>query len=130
MRETLSPQRTQASPYIIPIVVHVIHNGEPVGIGTNISDAQILSQIEVLNNDYKRLNVDAANTPAEFAAVAGSLDITFVLARQDPEGVPSNGIVRVKSPKSGWTFEQDVILKSLSYWPAEDYLNLLSLIHI
>src|SRR6187551_2961633 len=44
-----SSGRTAAGPYIIPVVVHVIHNGETVGTGLNISDAQINSQITVLN---------------------------------------------------------------------------------
>jgi hypothetical protein len=72
-------QRTQAA-YQIPVVVHIIHNGEAVGSGVNISDAQVLSQISVLNKDYKRLNADASNTPAEFQSVAGAFDIEFVLA--------------------------------------------------
>src|SRR5687767_1112935 len=46
--------RTQAGPYKIPVVVHVIHNGTAVGSGINISDAQIISQLEVLNKDFKR----------------------------------------------------------------------------
>src|SRR5690606_36658564 len=65
--------RRQAEPYQIPVVIHVIHNGEPVGVGANISNAQILSQIRVLNADFQRQNADAADTPAAFASVAGSL---------------------------------------------------------
>ena len=42
----------------IPVVVHVLHRGEPVGTGRNISDAQIQSQIDVLNEDFRRLNAD------------------------------------------------------------------------
>src|SRR6478736_3583396 len=34
-RLTKSNQRTQTGPYIIPVVVHVIHNGESIGTGTN-----------------------------------------------------------------------------------------------
>lgn len=55
--------RQQAGPYRIPVVVHVIHNGEPLGTGTNISDEQILSQIDVINKDFNRLNADAISTP-------------------------------------------------------------------
>ena len=88
-------QRT-ASTYQVPVVVHVIHNGEAVGSGKNIPDAQILSQLAVLNKDYNRLNIDADETPAEFLPVAGAFDIEFVLAKQDPEGLPTNGIVRVQ----------------------------------
>lgn len=117
-------QRPQASTYQIPVVVHVIHNGEAVGTGTNISNAQILSQISVLNKDYQRLNTDAANTPAEFAAMAGSFDLEFVLAKQNPEGLATTGIVRVQGSKTSWTMSDNYLLKSQSYWPAEDYLNL------
>jgi len=88
-------QRTQAI-YQVPVVVHIIHNGEAIGSGTNISDAQILSQISVLNKDYKRLNSDAGNTPSEFLPVAGAFDVEFVLAKQNPEGLVTDRIVRVQ----------------------------------
>jgi hypothetical protein len=117
-------QRKQSPPYKIPVVIHIIHNGEAIGSGTNISDAQILSQIKVLNNDYKRLNADASNTPSDFAPVAGSMDITFVLAKQNPEGLATSGIVRVQGSKSSWTINDNYELKSLSYWPSQDYLNI------
>jgi hypothetical protein len=117
-------ERKQSPPYKIPVVIHIIHNGEAIGSGTNISDAQVLSQIKVLNNDYKRLNADASNTPADFTPVAGSMDITFVLAKQDPEGLATNGIVRVQGSKSSWTINDNYELKSLSYWPSQDYLNI------
>jgi hypothetical protein len=115
--------RTQAV-YQIPIVVHVIHNGEPVGVGRNIPDAQILSQIQVINDDFNRNNADASQTPPEFAAVAGSIDIEFVLAKQDPDGLPTNGIVRVQGSKSGYTGNETGLFKAQSYWPAENYLNI------
>ena len=122
--KTQGTQKKQSATYKIPIVVHVIHNGEPVGTGTNISDAQILSQITVMNDDYKRLNADQTNTPAEFAGVAGSIDIEFILAKQDPEGLASTGIVRVKGSKFSWTLADNTLFKSHSYWPAENYLNI------
>lgn len=116
--------RTSTGPYKIPVVVHIIHNGEAVGIGTNISDEQVFSQMRVLNEDFKRLNSDASQTPALFLPVAGSLDIEFVLARQTPDGEPTNGIVRKQGNKSGYIFEEEVLLKSQSMWPPEDYLNI------
>lgn len=123
-KNTGSANRTKAGPYQIPVVVHVIHNNEPIGTGLNISDAQVLSQIKVLNNDYKRLNADAMNTPAMFQSVASSIDLQFVLAKQDADGLPTTGIVRVKGSKSGWTVDDDALIKAQSYWPAEKYLNL------
>lgn len=119
-----STKRQKGPPYKIPVVVHVIHNGESIGTGTNISDAQVASQISVLNEDFRRLNSDASNTPAVFVPFAGSMDVEFALAKRDPEGLPTNGIVRVKGSKNGWTQADDYELKAQSYWPAEDYLNL------
>lgn len=118
-----STQRTQAT-YQVPVVVHIIHRGEAVGTGTNISDAQIISQINVLNKDFNRLNTDASDTPAEFTSIAGSMGIEFILAKQDPEGLATTGIVRVQGSNSSWTMNDNYELKSQSYWPAEDYLNI------
>src|SRR5258708_9614659 len=92
--------RVQGSSYVVPIVVHVIHNGEAVGTGTNISDAQILSQIKVLNDDFERLNADTTKTLTEFIPVAGKFPITFVMAKQDPNGIATHGIVRVKGTQT------------------------------
>lgn len=108
----------------IPVVVHVIHNGEVVGSGTNISDAQIISQIKVLNNDFKRLNADTVNTPAEFLPRVGSVNIEFALAKQSPDGTTTNGILRVRGTRAQWNINNDSQLKSLSYWPTENYLNI------
>lgn len=117
-------KRSQVGPYNIPVVVHIIHNGEPLGIGTNISDEQILSQINVLNKDFKRLNADANQTPGLFQPVAGSLDIQFVLARQDPNGAPTSGIVRKRGGKTSYVMADDATLKAQSYWPSENYFNI------
>lgn len=116
--------RQQAGPYQIPVVIHIIHNGEPIGVGPNITDAQVASQLRVLNEDFRRENADASNTPPEFASLAGSLDIEFVLAKQDPEGQATTGILRLNGGRSSWTMNNNYALKSLSYWPAEQYLNI------
>ena len=123
-KENISSRISAAATFKIPVVVHVIHNGEAVGSGSNISDAQIASQIKVLNNDFKRLNADTSKTPSDFLSRAGKINIEFVLAKQSPDGVFTNGILRVKGTKSQWTMNDNNILKSLSYWPAEDYMNI------
>ncbi|HEX8059307.1 MAG TPA: zinc metalloprotease, partial [Cyclobacteriaceae bacterium] len=115
--------RTNAT-YVIPIVVHIIHNGEAPGTGSNIPDAQVISQIRVMNADYQRLNSDASQTPVEFASVASGIDVRFVLAKQDPDGLPTTGITRRQGTKNSYSSNDDVELKSQDYWPAEDYLNI------
>ncbi|RCS26112.1 zinc metalloprotease [Polaribacter sp. WD7] len=60
----------------IPVYVHVVYSNS----NENISDAQVASQIKVLNDDFRRANSDANNTPNEFASVAADSEITFTLA--------------------------------------------------
>ena len=50
-----SSGRVEATIVSIPVVFHVIHNGESVGAGTNLSEEQIQAQIEVLNEDFRRM---------------------------------------------------------------------------
>lgn len=123
-RQKLEMRVNAAAIFKIPVVVHVIHNGESIGSGTNISDEQILSQLRVLNNDFNRVNADTSKTPSEFLSLAGRINIEFVLAKQSPDGNVTSGIVRVKGTRSQWTLDDNAALKRLSYWPAEDYLNI------
>ncbi len=119
-------QRTQADRRLIPVVVHVIHNGTPEGSGANIPFSQIEAQIRILNEDFRRLNADTIFTPAEFLGVAADANIEFVLAKQDPNGLPTNGVVRVVGPKTTYSpnIQSDVeLIGQTSLWPPEDYLN-------
>ncbi|NDE60904.1 MAG: zinc metalloprotease, partial [Cyclobacteriaceae bacterium] len=115
---------TQAVPRVIPVVVHVIHNGTAVGVEANISDAQILEQIRILNEDFRRLNADANRTPTEFLPVAADANIEFILAKQDPNGLPTNGIVRRQGTKTAYAPEDATLIGQLSQWNPEEYLNI------
>lgn len=110
--------------YEIPVVVHVVHKGESVGDITNIPFEQIKNQIDSLNNDFRRLNHDKSDTPGSFAADAADVKIEFVLASRDPEGLPTDGIVRVVGNQSSFTINEAIDLAANSYWPAEEYLNI------
>ena len=59
----------------IPVVVNVLYRTA----SENISDAQIQSQIDVLNADFNATNSDFSSTPALFSGVAANVGITFVL---------------------------------------------------
>ncbi len=98
----------------IPVVVHIIHNG---GI-ENISDTQVHSQIEVLNEDYGKMpgtNGDGNGVDTK---------VRFCLAKIDPIGRCTNGIVRIKSPLTNHQSYQRALLKELSFWDNERYLNI------
>ena len=72
----------------IPVVVHVVWNTN----AENISDAQIFSQIDVLNDDFRRTNSDASNTPSVWQNIAADCQIEFCLASIDPNGNPTTWI--------------------------------------
>ena len=114
--------KRQKSVYYIPVVVHVIHNNG----SENISKAQIESQITVLNEDFRRLNSDASNTPSSFQSVAADCEIEFFLAQKDPNGSCTDGINRVVS--ATYTDldanSEDAALKQLIQWDPSMYLNI------
>ncbi len=120
----LNSQKTFATVLDIPVVVHIIHNGEALGEGSNIPDEQVISQIEALNEDFRRLNADANETLAQFLSVADDMEINFVLAKRDPEGLPTNGITRTQGLQANFGLTEAASLSSTSYWPAEDYMNI------
>ena len=93
-------------------------------MGSNISDQQITSQIDVLNEDFRRMNADASNTPLSFQPVASDIEIEFILAKRDPEGLSTNGINRINGERSNWFLVDNYELKTLSNWPSEDYMNI------
>jgi hypothetical protein len=107
----------------IPVVVHVIHNGDAIGSGENIADAQVLSQIQVLNQDYRRM----AGTPGFNANPVGAdMEIQFAMAKVDPNGNPTTGIDRVNLTRTSWNTEAAVeeILKPQTSWDPTKYLNI------
>lgn len=112
--------------YTIPVVFHVIHKGESVGSGTNISTAQITSAIDALNRDYRRTNADGG-----IAQGAGpDTEIQFCLAGVDPQGNPHSGINRVSGTgvsgysANGITSSNESSVKALSRWDNRYYLNI------
>ncbi|EDP70902.1 hypothetical protein FBALC1_09083 [Flavobacteriales bacterium ALC-1] len=113
----------------IPVVIHVLHLGETIGTGTNISDAQIQSSIDNLN-DYYRGQI--STSPVDF-------EIEFILAQRDPNCNATTGINRIDASgipnysASGVALDvgpgiepgaDETILKDLSRWPETDYFNI------
>lgn len=113
--------------YNIPVVVHVIHLGEPIGTGSNISTAQIQGAINGLNDRFKNI-------------IGTGLDIgiDFCLAVRDPNGYPTTGINRVNGTvlpnyqTLGIKYGDDTTcigpndptVKDLSKWSVFDYYNI------
>ncbi len=106
----------------IPVVVHVVHNGESVGSGTNISAAQVASQIETLNEDFRK----KANTPGYNTHSRGAdIEIEFALAMVNPQGqnMAEPGIDRVAGGRATWSRDQIENLKTYTIWDPTLYYN-------
>lgn len=108
----------------IPVVVHVVwYSGNAE---SNISEAQINSQIAELNRIYRRQNANANETRALFLDVAADPEIEFCLAKRDPNGFPTSGITR--TPTDSSTFYTDAMKRDVSggkdAWPTSNYLNI------
>jgi hypothetical protein len=109
----------------IPVVVHVLWRLE----AENVSDAQIRSQIDVLNRDFRKLNQDIARIPEPFKPLAADALIEFGLAVRDPLDRPSTGITRTRTSVESFVGEpaeldQQIKLAGARAWPAHHYLNL------
>ena len=120
-----SSKTVAATIITIPVVVHVIHSGEAIGTAPNITDAQVESQIAVLNQDFRR----KIGTPGfNSDPVGADVEIEFVLAKVDPNGNPTNGINRVNLGQSSWsTKDVDAIVKPTTIWDSTQYMNMWSL---
>jgi hypothetical protein len=128
--------RTAAVTYTLPVIVHVINNGEAVGTGSNISQAQVLSQLAVLNEDYRNLNADGTLVPSVFQPLRSDMQLQFVPALRDPTGatLAEPGIDRVNRITKGWTAPPygsststayiDGTIKPGSYWDPNRYINI------
>lgn len=116
--------------HTIPVVFHVVHLGEEIGTGTNISDEQILDGLRVLNEDFRKI----ANTNGDGNGV--DVEIEFCLAQRDTNDAPTTGINRVDGSiwpeyleygiRSAPFFNgySEVSLKSATSWDRSSYLNI------
>lgn len=107
----------------IPVVVHVVYNTT----AQNISDAQIQSQMNILNADFRKLNADASLIPSLFQGVAADCEINFCLAAQDPNGNATNGIVRRSTTVTSFSSNNAIKYTAQGgsdIWDRNRYLNI------
>ncbi len=113
----------------IPVVVHIIHRGEALGSGPNISDAQVYSAINGLNQDFRKMT----GTWGDGNGV--DVGVEFCLAQRDPDGNPTDGILRVNGCGVPLYCDQGITagngsgasetsVKNLSRWPNQQYYNI------
>ena len=112
----------------IPVVIHIIHDGEAIGSGTNISDAQAINQITRLNEDFRKMNADTLDATHPFYGLQADTEIEFCLANIDPDGNPTTGITRYDGGFSAWDEAGvDEIIKPATIWNPDEYMNIWSI---
>ncbi len=107
----------------IPVVVHVIYNTAT----ENISDAQIQSQIDILNKDFRNLNTDKLASTHAFYNLSGDAGIEFCLAKEDPIGNAVSGITRTYTSLQEFGNESNMkyaALGGVDAWDTKRYLNI------
>jgi hypothetical protein len=125
-RETIDSgqaMRVTAKLITIPVVVHVVHRTED----ENISDAQVKSQIAVLNKDFRAKNSDKSKVPAVWKSLVVDSKIQFALATKDPRGKQTTGITRTATTVEEFGPDNGVKSKKtggVNPWPADRYLNM------
>ncbi len=102
--------------YIIPTVIHVFHDGATA----RISEAQAVSAIQVLNDDFNGLNDAWDEIDPLFDSIKATIDITFCLASIDPQGQPTTGVVYYDNPAA---MRRDIDLYQFA-WPNRKYFNI------
>lgn len=115
--------KTTTPIYTIPVVVHVLYNTT----AQNISDAQIFSQIAILNADFQKLNSDASLVPSAFSGLAADAQVQFCLAQRDPNGAATTGILRKSTTTATFSTNDNAKYNSTGgddAWDRNSYLNL------
>lgn len=127
-KKTIRKTTDGANVITIPVVVHVIHDNKAIGVAENITDAQVISQITVLNQDFRKM----LGTPGHNTNPVGAdVEIEFCLAQRTPDGQATNGINRLNIPTPDFfgfpTWSMDQIegdLKPSTVWDSDEYLNI------
>lgn len=111
----------------IPTVFHVVYKNS----AQNIPTSQIESQIQVLNEDYRKANSNFSTTRAIFDTLAADVEIQFCLASKDPQGNPTSGITRTQAPSNasfdplfGFDNVKSSSTGGVDPWPTNEYLNI------
>ena len=101
----------------IPVVFHIVYANST----ENIPDERLFEQLQILNDDFRRMNADQDNIWPQ----AADTEIEFCLATRDPNGAPSDGILRVPTTVSGFGTSDNVKFSSAAVRcpPADEYMN-------
>ena len=118
---------TPARSYTIPIVFHVLHSGQAVGSVPNVSDALLINAIDQVNKDFQRKGSDTSTIDPIYEPLYINSRIHFALAKKDPLGNCTNGIIRHYDENTQWNQSSlyNYIYSTIgtANWLPSNYLN-------
>ncbi|MEO6287846.1 MAG: M43 family zinc metalloprotease [Dyadobacter sp.] len=107
----------------IPVVFHVVLSRQ-----TQVTDAQIMAQLDTINKDYAGSNGSSSRVPSHFKSLFGQSGIQFCLAQRTPEDAPSTGIVRYTTTRTSFDYTTNQVKHAESggadAWDTDKYLNI------
>lgn len=115
--QDLSTKKSGEKVYIIPVVYHVIY----WDASDSISMAQLQDGLDVLNEDFRRMNADTANTRSIFKPLGADIKVEFRLAKIDPQGNPTTGVNYIKDLM---TLNAMAEVRTINQWHSKHYFNI------
>jgi hypothetical protein len=107
----------------IPVVFHVVLSRQ-----SQVTDAQIMAQLDTINKDYAGSNGSSSRVPSYFRSLFGQSGIQFCLAQRTPEDAPSTGIVRYSTTRTSFDYTTNQVKHAESggadAWDTDKYLNI------
>lgn len=118
-----TPSSTDRAVLRIPVVFHVVYQNAT----ENISSTRLVDQLNVLTNDFRKMNTDTNLVPAPWKSIAADTEIEFCLATVDPYGQPTTGIERIETTVTSFSTDNKVKFAAqggANAWPRDKYLNI------
>lgn len=115
-----SNKRTAATVYTVPVVFHIMGQ-------QNINDQVFIDALAQINKDYSKTGSDIATIDPTFAPLYVDAEIRFMMAKRDPLGNCTNGIIRHNNESIYWDQMNPNYKFSgtgTNRWPVNKYLNI------
>ncbi|MBK6827623.1 MAG: T9SS type A sorting domain-containing protein [Chitinophagaceae bacterium] len=115
--------RGEATIIKIPVVIHNLYHYPT----EKISLEQVQSQLNALNNCFRRRSADTARTPVYFKNLAADCQIEFYLAISDSRKRSTTGLIRKYTPIKEWEADDKMKFNAEmgdDAWDPNSYLNI------
>jgi len=113
--------KTAATVYTVPVVFHVLH----LGGGENVSDQTCINALAQVNSDLAKQGADAGTVASPFVNLYINSDIKLMLAKKDPSGNCTSGIIHHYDSRTNWSQSAVGTNYTGITWDPTKYLNII-----